>query len=106
MLIVFSKYLVPKGFVGITIFPFVILRNKNLKNDEVLLFHERIHLKQQSEMLVVFFFVWYGIEFLIRFLKHKDKLIAYRNISFEREAYAKERNFKYFENRKISASYK
>ena len=100
MLIVFSKYLVPKGFVGITIFPFVILRNKNLKNYEVLLFHERIHLKQQSEMLVVFFFIWYGIEFLIRFLKHKDKLIAYRNISFEREAYVNERNFKYFENRK------
>lgn len=99
MVIVFSKCLVPKRFVGITIFPFVILRNKNLKNDNVLLYHERIHLKQQLEMLVVFFFVWYGIEFLIRFIKHKNRFIAYRNISFEREAYANERDFKYLENR-------
>lgn len=99
MVIVFSKCLVPKRFVGITIFPFVILRNKNLKNDNVLLYHERIHLKQQLEMLVVFFFVWYGIEFLIRFIRHKNRFIAYRNISFEREAYANERDFKYLENR-------
>lgn len=100
MIIVISKYLVPNGFLGITIFPFVILRNKNLKNDKILINHEQIHLRQQLQMLVVFFFIWYGIEFLIRFAAQKDKMKAYRTISFEKEAYVNEHNLNYLEDRK------
>jgi len=100
MLIVVSKYLVPSGFVGITIFPFVFLRNQKLKANTILLFHEKIHLRQQLEMLVIFFFIWYGIEFFIRFLILKDRMKAYREISFEKEAYENERNLHYLEKRK------
>lgn len=39
-------------------------------------------------MLVVFFYLWYGIEFLIRLYMYRSRKEAYRNISFEREAYA------------------
>lgn len=65
-----------------------------------MLFHEKIHLRQQLEMLVIFFFIWYGIEFSIRFLILKDRKKAYREISFEKEAYANERNLDYLEDRK------
>lgn len=100
MRIVVAKSLVPKGFVGITIYPFVFLKEKKLEGNVVLINHERIHLRQQVELFIVFFFVWYGVEFLIRWLILKDKTKAYRAISFEQEAYANDINFNYLQQRK------
>lgn len=62
--------------------------------------HERIHFKQQIEMLWVFFFFWYGIEYLVRLLQYKNSYRAYRNISFEREAYQNEKNTAYLSSRR------
>lgn len=50
-----------------------------------------------KEMLYLFFYLWYAIEWLIRLCGRKN---AYRNISFEKEAYFNEHNTKYLENRK------
>lgn len=61
--------------------------------------HERIHLRQQLELLIVPFFIWYGVEFLIRLLQYKDRYMAYRNISFEREAYENEKDLDYLQRR-------
>ncbi|MCF8274600.1 MAG: hypothetical protein K9I95_12290 [Flavobacteriaceae bacterium] len=98
-MILCSKYLVPKGYVGLAIFPFVFLKDKTFKNDVVLLNHENIHLKQQLEFLIIPFFVWYGIEFLIRLYQYKSWYLAYKNISFEREAFANENNANYLKLR-------
>jgi hypothetical protein len=98
-MIVFSKYIVPKGYLGITIFPFVILRHNSLKQDSVLINHERIHLKQQLELLVLPFFIIYSFEFLIRLFQFKSWYLAYKNISFEREAYANEKDLDYLKSR-------
>ena len=68
--------------------------------NRVLINHEKIHTKQQSEMFLVFFYLWYLIEYLIRIIQYKEVRKAYRNISFEREAYSNERNLKYLEHRK------
>lgn len=57
--------------------------------------HENIHLKQQKEMFIVFFYLWYGIEWLVRLIQYKDSHEAYRNISFEREAYNNEYDDEY-----------
>ena len=65
--------------------------------DERLLNHERIHTRQMLEMLVVGFYFWYIIEWLIRLTMKGN---AYRNISFEREAYANEHNLQYLTERK------
>lgn len=46
-----------------------------------------IHIYQQREMLILPFYVWYLIEWCIRRMKSKSWSEAYRNISFEREAY-------------------
>lgn len=45
--------------------------------------HERTHWEQQKEMLILPFFVWYGLEWVIKLFRYDN---AYRNISFEREA--------------------
>lgn len=100
MLLIVSKYLIPKGYRGLTLFPFVVLKYRNDKEDPVLMNHERIHLRQQMELLIVPFFIWYGIEFLIRLLICKNKLIAYKSISFEKEAYQNEKNAAYLSGRK------
>lgn len=94
-----SKYLIPKGYRGLTIYPFVFLKWEALKHDIVLMNHEKIHLKQQLEMLIIPFYLVYSFEFLIRLIQYKNWDIAYRNISFEREAYHNESNFAYLKQR-------
>jgi hypothetical protein len=99
MIVLVFKYLIPKGFRGFTFYPFVFLSDKKDKKNAVLLNHENIHIKQQLELVVVFFFIWYGIEFLIRLMRYKNKREAYYNISFEREAYTKEKDLDYLKQR-------
>lgn len=101
MFVVVLSHLFRKNFIGITIFPFIFLRDKKLKNDEVLINHETIHIIQQLELLVVFFYPFYLIEYVIRLIQYRDPHKAYRNISFEREAYANEHNLNYLKKRKF-----
>ncbi|MDD7888177.1 hypothetical protein [Flavivirga sp. 57AJ16] len=98
-MVLISKYLVPKGYTGLTIFPFVFLRSKHSKKDAALMNHEKIHLKQQLEMLIIPFYLIYTIEFLVRLFQYKKWNLAYRNISFEREAYANEFHLDYIKHR-------
>lgn|SRR5690606_11707645 len=98
-MILVSKYIVPKGYIGIALFPFVFIKHSKLKDNAVFLNHERIHLRQQVELLVLPFFIWYGIEFLIRFLKHRNWKKAYQSISFEKEAYFHEKDLNYLKKR-------
>lgn len=100
-MILVSKYLVPKGYQGFAFFPFVFLKHKKLKWDKVLVNHEKIHLRQQLELLVVFFYVFYVMEFIVRYGQYKTWHLAYRNISFEREAYRNECNLGYLKQKPI-----
>ena len=100
MFLIVSKYLLPRGFSGLTVFPFVILREKKHAQDAVTVNHERIHIRQQVELLVVFFFVWYLVEFGFRMIRFRNKDKAYRNISFEREAFENEHDLTYWKTRK------
>ena len=59
--------------------------------------HERIHTAQIIEMGFVPFYLWYLAEWLIR-LPMKGN--AYRNISFEREAYKHDQDLYYLKHRK------
>lgn len=98
-MIVVSKYLVPIGYTGFTFFPFVFVKYKHLRTDVHLLNHEKIHLRQQLELLIVPFYVFYGVEFLVRLYQYKAWHVAYRNISFEREAYKNESDLTYLRHR-------
>lgn len=98
MIIKVSK-IVPEGFIGITLWPFGIYvsEDKYLKNKE-LINHEKIHWEQQKEMLGLIFYIWYGVEYLIR--KFFTKEDAYKNLGFEKEANDNEKNLQYLDNRK------
>jgi len=99
MILIASKYLVPKGYIGITLFPFIIVRERVLIEHPVLLNHERIHLRQQAELLILPFYIWYVTEYFIRLLMYKNREKAYKNICFEREAYAYESIADYLKHR-------
>ena len=49
------------------------------------------------------FFVWYGIEWLVRFAIYRDTHMAYRNIAFEQEAYNNQYDMEYPDKRRILA---
>lgn len=100
-MILVSKYLVPKGYIGITLFPFVFVKHSGLRENNYFLNHEKIHLRQQLELLVLPFFIWYVVEFLIRYLNYRSWSLAYRAISFEREAYANEKDLGYLKSRSL-----
>jgi hypothetical protein len=103
-MILFTKYQ-PKNYIGVAIFPFIII-NKKYKDDIWLINHEKIHLKQQIELLWIGFFIWYFIEFLYRYTQYKNWHKAYLNISFERECNLHESNLNYLKQRKLFGFWK
>ncbi|SOD98659.1 hypothetical protein [Spirosoma fluviale] len=83
---------------GMALFPFILV--KHPKPGPALLNHERIHLRQQAELGIIPFYLWYFIEYLIRRLQYRHHYWAYRNISFEREAFANEHDLQYLQSRR------
>ena len=63
MIPIVCKYLTPRGFRGLTLFPFVFVKSKKDLQDLVFLNHEKIHFRQQIELLIVPFYVLYLMEF-------------------------------------------
>ena len=114
MKIIRNKYIPFPGYKAINLFGVLFVKN-NAKIDEVTMNHESIHSRQFVELMVLFavatvfirwwlpalapfaFYVWYVLEWLIRLFMRGN---AYRNISFEREAYANEANPEYLKNMK------
>ncbi len=99
MILFVTKYLIPKGYRGLAAFPFIFVKDKEDGRDTVFINHEKIHLRQQLELLVIPFFIWYVLEYLFRLMQYRKAHLAYRNISFEREAYANELDFGYLKKR-------
>lgn len=99
-IIITSKYLVWPSAVAWAFFPFILVKDEKYRTDKILN-HERIHLAQQLELLVVPFYLLYVINFLINLLLMRPR--PYRMISFEREAFGNEDNFKYLDTRKFWA---
>jgi hypothetical protein len=74
---------------------FVILARRGRTLSRIVINHEKIHFAQQREMFYLPFLIFYGIEFLVRLAEYREWDAAYRNISFEREAFANDTNFAY-----------
>ena len=86
---------------AIAIFPFILLAHHKYQENKVLIKHEKIHLRQQLELGILLFYIWYGLEYIIRLIQFKNKHIAYLNISFEREAFKNDENLDYLSKRKL-----
>lgn len=101
MIIVKNNIIPFKGFTAITLWPFVFV-HKDRKQDytHTVENHEAIHGEQQKEMLIVFFLLWYGIEWFVKLCYYRNRMTAYKNISFEREAYKNQNDLAYLDIRK------
>ena len=82
---------------AITLFPFIFIKDEG--NPRVLN-HESIHIKQQAELLVLFFYVLYVFDWLVGLVKYRNLQKAYSQIRFEQEAYAKDMEPYYLIERK------
>jgi len=85
---------------AITLFPFIISRDEM---SDVTINHEKIHIEQQRELLVVFFYVLYIWYWLIGKVKGMNNDEAYMSIPFECEAYEKMYDESYLANREKHA---
>ncbi len=101
MIIIITPFFVPKGYRAMAVFPFVLVADKAAKKNVILLHHEKIHLAQQLEMLVLPFYIWYLLEFLYHLLMTQNKDKAYRKISFEQEAFDNEQELHYLKKRRF-----
>lgn len=83
------------SYSAMAIFPFILIKDAAYKNNPSLVFHERIHHRQQLELLIIPFYLLYLLNYLYNLLKYKNHDLAYRNIIFEREAYTMDKNYDY-----------
>ena len=99
MFLVVSKYFIPKGYAGMTIYPFIILKEKKYLDNKVTINHEKIHIRQQLELMILPFYMIYFGQLFWNYLKYRNFYKAYMNIIFEKEAYANEKNLDYLQSR-------
>jgi len=120
--LVFNDIIPFRGFLSMCLWPYIFVRNSAASRyNTVVNNHEHIHAEQQKEMLAVglvlaailclagcgwwsllalpLFLWWYCLEWLIRLILSGDGHKAYRNISFEKEAYSNEKDLEYLSHR-------
>lgn len=95
-----------KGVIAMSLFPFVFIDKLYAEkatddNYDLTLSHEEIHIRQQVEMLVLLFYVWYVIEWFLKLFKYGKQ--SYAHISFEQEAYENDIKPDYLKTRKFWA---
>lgn len=98
-----------EGFLAINLFGIVFVRKDSWREKSEwtrrkTIIHESIHTEQQKELLFVFFYVIYFLEWLFRLIIRPSS--AYRDISFEREAYNNESDEEYLSKRKHFAQWR
>ena len=97
----FKKF--PKWFKtssrGMSLYPFgIYLKRFDYKDIKKLKNHESIHWEQQKEMLCIFFYLWYLIEWIVNIFIYKKR--AYVKLSHEQEAYDNDQDLTYLSKRK------
>lgn len=97
MKIIYNKFIPFKGFKAINLFGILFVRGTISDINLKLLNHEKIHTAQMKELGYILFYIIYILEWLYRLMCKGN---AYRNISFEKEAYNNENNLNYLNTRK------
>ncbi|MBS1622633.1 MAG: hypothetical protein JST83_01340 [Bacteroidetes bacterium] len=85
---------------GMALWPFVLIRDREGFTDASLLRHERIHFRQQLELLILPFYLLYVLNYAVNVLRYKNGEKAYREILFECEAYAMDTREDYLKQRR------
>ncbi len=105
---IFYNNLLPVGkkFSAINLFGCLFVK-EGVRLDPILMNHERIHSAQMKELLWIPFYLLYIAEWLIKLVKWRgDSYRAYKDLSFEKEAYENENNLQYLPNRTLFAHWK
>lgn len=99
MIVIKNKLIPFKGYKAINLFGIVFTKT-DLEDTE--LNHESIHTAQMKELLYIFFYLWYIIEYIIIWIFNlsKSQHEHYKQISFEQEAELYENNLIYLTQRK------
>lgn len=100
MRVIYNNILPFGHFRAINLFGVVFAKHKFGRMDSISLNHEHIHTLQQVEMLFVFFYIWYVVEWVAKYMKYRNWTRAYYNVSFEREAYRREHDLDYVNSRR------
>ena len=96
MKVIYNKWIPFNGFKCINLFGLLFVR-KGCFMSEKDFNHEDIHTAQMKEMLYVFFYIWYFVEWLIEIFHYGST--AYNTNTFEREAFANDDNLTYLATR-------
>lgn len=96
MKIIYNNIIPFKGFLAINLFGILFVRGTDRDINDVVLNHERIHTAQMKDLGYILFYIIYLLEWIVRLFKKGN---AYRNISFEREAYKHEKDLNYLSTR-------
>lgn len=95
MKIIHNSIIPLPGFKAINLFGVLFVR-KGCTLSDVDINHEAIHTEQMKELNYIFFYLWYLIEWVVRLFMDGN---AYRNISFEQEAYDNQNYLEYLKKR-------
>ncbi len=96
MIIICTRFMPLRRFAAVNLFG-ILFAPAGMAPAPRTIRHEAIHTAQMKEMLYLFFYLWYLIEWFIRLFGRGN---AYRNIAFEKEAYLHEQNRNYLKQRK------
>lgn len=88
-------------YTAMALWPVVISGRPVAELDPGLIRHERIHFRQQTELLLIPFYLWYILEYLVLLIKYRNHYLAYRNIVFEREAAWYQEDPEYLQRRRL-----
>lgn len=90
-------------YSAMAVYPFILVKKEAMKQNAILIHHEKIHHRQQLELLIVPFYLLYLFNYLFNLLRYRNHYKAYREIIFEREAFQMENDLDYLSRRKMFA---
>lgn len=95
-----------RRYVAINLFGILFVKRGCLLSPQ-LINHESIHTRQMLETGIIFFYLLYIIEWIIRLFQTRfDTFAAYHKISFEREAYTHGDDLSYLSTRRPYAMWR
>lgn len=103
MKIIYNNVIPFKGFAAMNLFGVIFARKSAKPLPERTLNHEAIHTAPMKELLWVGFYLCYLAEWVVRLFMKGN---AYRNISFEKEAYAHQGAKRYLTTRRHFAQWR
>lgn len=108
MKIIYNNIIPFRGFLAINLFGILFVRgDKNtIELSQRTINHESIHSAQIKELYYILFYIAYFFEWLFNLCRYGFNIKAYRNISFEKEAYDNDENYDYLITRKRFAMWR